>query len=64
MHAITGDGKIITQYDAMLLIYEAAGLTRLARVLKLPGLYQLGVISYRVWARIRFHLTFKPYRYN
>ena len=64
MHAIKPDGTIITKFDAMLLIYEAAGLTRTAKFMRLPGVYQLNVAAYKVWARIRFHLTFKPKRYN
>ena len=63
MHAIKPDGEVITKFDAMLIIYEASGLTNLVKVLKLPGIYQLNVVLYKVWARIRFHLTMEPKRY-
>ena len=39
MHAIRPDGKVITQFEAMLLIYEAVGLERTVKVLRLPGVY-------------------------
>ena len=63
MHAIKPDGSVVTKLDAMLLIYEASGFTRVANFMRLPGVYQINVVAYRVWARIRFHLTFKPKRY-
>ena len=64
MHAIKPDGTVVKEFDAMLLIYEAANLTRLVRLMRLPGVYQLNVLLYKVWARIRFHLTFEPKRYK
>ena len=64
MHAIKPDGTVVTEFEAMLLIYEASNFPKIVKLMRMPGIYQLNVILYKVWARIRFHLTFKPSRYK
>lgn len=61
MHLLTPEGEIKVGVDAFAFIWsQIKGLKTAARVIKLPVIYSLAKIGYRIFARYRHYLPKKP----